>query len=1786
MKKDKYLQIFNYLLEFSKLRSNPVRNIESSDTLYPEKVWFADFPQYDLFDCITFPNYNQDVDYWLKITKPKGEPTPPIFAKLSETLTDWILKESLIDENGTPILKDTILKNGKTISLAEKPEVKAEFQTYLNNKWIEDLEFYNKELETYEVKFAEYEKQSKTYKHLFSIYNKIQQFGEEFELIVGVGLLHFQEDPNSPVICRHILTSKAEITFEFSAKESFVKVSPSNENEIQIETDAILDLFEQFDLADIIEAEKNVAEFLKQKNITDSPFDNQIKEAIQIFADRIRTDGQSKDDLAKSKEIPKKPTVFFAPALLLRKRNTRSFTALYEKIIENITTANDSIDIPSINDIIGYLQNPEDFPSDSENESSGSLNDETIYFPKKYNDEQIEIVEKARRNNKVLVQGPPGTGKSHTIANLICHLLANGKKVLVTAYTKRALEVLKNQLPKDFQNLTVNLLSGDSASIQDLEASVNGINDELSRVANLDNYKKEIRENETELSLLKEQKANTKNEWLKVKEKATRRQNINRIYQGTLSEIAERIEKEVGDFAWFKDEFTDIGKIDLLADIENFNSLARHYENIDWSVFNFIIPEKENLLSLSELIEYRKIANELVQKYSSKGEHITINCEDYPELKKQLQSLLKLFSEIENKALPFKEKLISNYRNNLFIWKDKLSRTANILAELPDEKLKQFERSVEIKYPIDKSLIQLKSDAEFLLQLLSEGKKLRGLLSVFINPLAPANVKQRKYFIQGVQVNGSDCDTEQEFKTVLADIKTKQDFEELKVIWEIEPIGNVKSYSDKAKFYRQLKEDTEGLINLLSEANKVKSQIESISSVIIQDYESANVYSIIEETDYNFLLSQSNAFKAKIVEANSHLSIQNIHPIATRITSTVANIDTEKYEQHLSEIDELISEKEKYNNYKKLQDNLHQHLPILVKEILENTFDFSNLRQIENAIYFKHAFAEIKKSLAEDYETELTVKLSDLDRYEEKLISTIASKKAWLSVLDGLSKNYLLRQHLQAWVQAVKKIGKTGTGIRALKFRKEAQHQMEKCKDSVPCWVMPLYKVAETINPGQGMYDYVIVDEASQLGADAIFLLYISKNIIIVGDDKQTSPEYVGVDANSMTPHINRHLQNIPFANYYGTEFSFFDHAKRFCNGMTVLREHFRCMPEIIEFCNKHFYAPDGKGLYPLKQYAENRIEPLRHEYCQSGYVDGTYQNITNKVEAEAIANKIADLVVDENYKGKSFGVIGLQGNKQATIIESLIIKKIGEVEFKKRGIVCGTSASFQGDERDIMFLSLVTAHNHNRAALTKPEDERRFNVAVSRAKEQVWLFHSVLLEDLSNTNDLRYKLLDHFLNFKPQPIPPQRTFERTLGAQPEPFESWFEVDVYNDVVTNNYRVIPQYKVAKGRYRIDLVVVLSNGIKIAIECDGDKYHGAEQFTNDLMRQKVLERCGWQFFRVRGGEYYSNRKNALEPLWKLLRANNIQKEEPVITKNPGQNGQEEINDVLVETIKSQAKKTGVITKQQIEQPDLFSRYEESSIIFKKEELPQEQATKEENELLKTSWESHMLFWSSVSLPGYKYSEKKNAWWKKKDVRQANIEISKNENILSENKMKTNSNLFSFPEILVFTSGYNVYKVANRGLTSQSQVISQIEFEEGEKPIYFTGTGNYSGYLVVAFQNGKAGKISMTAFQTEQKRKKLKNAFNDESKLIFIEHIEDDIDLVALSSIDKVVLFNTNKINTVESRTTKGVQVMKPKENSFMKKVKRLNQVKLQDAEYYRKDEGLNVVGYYLKQGDEI
>ena len=111
-----------------------------------------------------------------------------------------------------------------------------------------------------------------------------------------------------------------------------------------------------------------------------------------------------------------------------------------------------------------------------------------------------------------------------------------------------------------------------------------------------------------------------------------------------------------------------------------------------------------------------------------------------------------------------------------------------------------------------------------------------------------------------------------------------------------------------------------------------------------------------------------------------------------------------------------------------------------------------------------------------------------------------------------------------------------------------------------------------------------------------------------------------------------------------------------------------------------------------------------------------------------------------------------------------------------------------------------------------------------------------------------------------------------------------------------------------------------------------------------------------------------------------------------------------------------------------------------------------------------------------------------------------------------------------------------------------------------------------------------KIDLSSYATKTNRKKLANAYSDLSPLVNIMHITADLDLVAFSSINKVLVFNSSAVNSKSTRDCQGVQVLKSKKGSIMTAVKPLSQVRLNDPDYYR-TQNIPAVGCYLKSEDE-
>ncbi|MBW5290691.1 MAG: DNA helicase [Candidatus Ruthia sp. Asou_11_S2] len=1384
-----YLQLFKYLKEFAKLRNQVIKNIDSSKQY--DCVWLDTIPNNSIF--FNTVKADSKEDFWLKLKKPK-EPKAPIKSQIQtpEELINWL--ENLHGENIDIVVKTEIEHNEVTLFLDDKPELKEKLSNYIKNQWLDDLlqyqekyQQYQKQKEEHDKQLTEYTKLFKLYQQFFKFYEELKNNSETHELVIAVGLFNYQQNNDTTKYCRHLITQTANI--EYNKATIIVKTSGEN---LEVEDEFILT---EFDSNSIQEAKKNFEQAVvdEQNDDIDLLDIKSANKVVKIFADGVGIE-QYYDQIFKPK-ITNHKSVFYALALNLRKKNTSKLSKAYAEVIKTL----ENQELPKNIKLIDYLlgQNMQD--NENRTSSKTTTETETIYFPHPANQEQEKILDKIKHHDALVVQGPPGTGKSHTIANLICHLLATSNKVLVTAQTKRALEVLKDKLPDEYKSLVVNYWGSDQASKDDLSSSVEAIKNKSENFNYIDKT--------NELDQVKRNIAKDTNKYKEIVRQGTQEIN-NPKYQGMLVDVLEQLKTDEQQFEWYQDKYKDYDD----SNLENqFNEFIKFNETYPSLYFDNVI-NIEKLPTPDELKQY----HQLIEK-----------CGDLSLVEYDIQELKFLINQLPALA---------------------------VLKELDN---------ITITYP-DKDLNILKNHAKVLLKHLTDGNKLQGIGFSVRKHFLSKEIKEKLYFVEGVKVNDSDCDTIEEFEQVIKDVELKQRFDKLKRIYN----ADFENEYEKKMFYQE--------IILLC---KLKS-----------DKYLVGLHAKIDFTKQGWYQNYQNTY--------------------------------DKVEQK--------------NQFKEIRQQLSEKIPNTIEKILSGSV--TTFTDLQDTLYFKHAQNYVQRLPKESTISDLEKSIKHNKIQAQKIITDIGADKAWEYTASKL-KNRTLKTELNLWVKAVSNIGKTESK-RTQKWRKIAKQQMQKCKDVIPCWIMPLQQLADTITPQQEMYDYIIVDEASQLGIDAMLLLYLTKKIIIVGDNQQTAPEYIGVKEEEVQNAIDRYLQDIPHKGYYGTTGSFFDHADAYFDKIT-LREHFRYMPEIIEFSNQLCYAPHT-SLFPLRTYSEKRLVPLKNTFCDTGYVKGKGSGINNKSEVEVIVSKIVKIIKDDKYQNKTIDVIVLQGNAQQDIIHSLLLKKVNSKDYQERKIMVGSPASFQGDERDIIFLSLVTAHNHDRRALTTGKDKRRFNVAASRAKDQLWLFHSVRLEDLTNHNDFRYKLLDYIVNYNTTEfeqrqlisVPNPKPMYGEEPKPPQPFRSWFEVEVYNDIINRGHRVEPAHKVAG--YEIDLVVFCADGTKIAIECDGDYWHGDEQYEKDMQRQEILKRAGWQFFRILYSHYINDKHQATAQLWDVFSNHSIQVETRVKKQDNIQLQEKSTQEEQIKNIESEQLSIFKQGENEATETLFFNLYQSGNYIVSKSE----------------------------------------------------------------------------------------------------------------------------------------------------------------------------------------------------------------------------------------------------------
>lgn len=508
--------------------------------------------------------------------------------------------------------------------------------------------------------------------------------------------------------------------------------------------------------------------------------------------------------------------------------------------------------------------------------------------------------------------------------------------------------------------------------------------------------------------------------------------------------------------------------------------------------------------------------------------------------------------------------------------------------------------------------------------------------------------------------------------------------------------------------------------------------------------------------------------------------------------------------------------------------------------------------------------------LAQDSEdvNALKVRLNVVEDQIRSEVEHLAAERAWGHAVAPDRITGSARANLTQYAQLVSRLGK-GTGKYAAKQRAGIADAMDRCRPSVPVWIMPLYRIAEQIRVEPNLFDVVIVDEASQAGLEASFLQYLAPKIVVIGDDKQVSPSAVGVDQQELRDLATLYLSDDTYKeSWLDPKRSYFDEANMRFGGRITLTEHRRCVPEIIGFSNRIAYEPEGIQLVPVRQFGAERLDPIKVVYLEQAYES---PNKTNPAEAEAIVEQICKCLAEPHYDGATFGVVSLLGKEQAKLIEGKLLDAVSPEEWAARELRCGDASDFQGSERDVMFLSMVKAPEAEKrmGVLTQAQFVQRFNVAASRAKDQMWVYHSMPRESLVNTEDMRFQLLDYCYGVVNRLHNAADGVLATVVAEDvpvPPFDSLFEQRVFNRLVGRGYTVMPQVE-AMG-YRIDMVVTGASG-RLAIECDGDFWHGPEQYQADLARQRDLERCGWKFFRIRESVFYADMPGTLQKLWDTL-----------------------------------------------------------------------------------------------------------------------------------------------------------------------------------------------------------------------------------------------------------------------------------------------------------------------------
>lgn len=1431
-KRGNIIALYQYIAEVVKSIKTEKKDIHNEEWCY----FLEDLPKYSGVTLNYLDNKNNLANQ--KILQVEKLPFLEPLA-IDKELLEWISGDWTDYKSPIKLLSEKIIKENdasKVVNISKKEKEILEKLLKDRKLWVEE------------------QKKIEVVRNLFdTLYNKylvLDRDSDILELVVANGLVKVpNEDIYYPILLK-------KVNFSIDTEKNIISITDASDNDFITQ-----ELYLNF-LAEVENINLDKVFYLEDKivenNIHPISKNDTIKDFFREFIHNLNSRAQFIEDLDK-KNKESVITIEWKPILFIRKKDDGKVEAI-NNIIKDIENGGE---IPEyLSELVGVIG--------SDKRAVEPIPD--ILFTKETNNEQIEIIKSLYSHRAVVVQGPPGTGKTHTIANLLGHFLAEGKNVLITSQTKKALDVLKEKIPTDIQDLCISMLDDDSS---DLGNSVESISEKLGYL-NLENLKNEYEEIENQRNELKEDIKNIKRKIFNIKYQ----ESHPIIYNNesiTLREAGEFLRKNQREL----DRIPGIVSSGVTCPINNENltflksgykkSVSREEEKEIELGLNKV-SDFWTLEEFKEMLENKKeIMSRLDLLLKNKKYHINDNLFYVDD--KMLIDLdkFKNYSGID-KIIPEDLKSIEDWKKDVCIAGTENSGDRKIWLEFIKDIRRLYDLTNMTKDQLFKKEVVYKdidvSTAKKLIIGLKKGIERPGFF--FKHRLR----KARKQISDKVTINNRiletlyDCNVALEY-TTLIELK-----ENTKNTWNILMTGNsLLENSNNKNLYKQLysyADQMEYLLNWYDREKKTflhKIENAGFEKLNINKTEGNPIY--VDEVNqiFDFIPSLEELIaigkialeyrEVDIKRSEYLVKIENIikenSHLGREIKNAILNENIDKYSETLEKL-RVLSEKEVL--YKKYKDLLHNVKDVANSwgEELENGLFNEKIENIYNVWRYKQISQKLKELAEKPY---FNLQADILEKSEElkKLTTDLVTKKTWYNIIKFLEEkdNLAISQALKGWKQTVQKIGK-GTGKNTNIHKKNAKEKMLLCQKVVPAWIMPLNKVFDTLNPVENKFDIVIIDEASQSDISSLILLYMAKKIIIVGDDKQVSPSDVGVNIDKINMFRRKYIKGkVANDDLYGIRASLYSIVSTTFQPIS-LREHFRSVPEIIGYSNKTSY---DNQILPLRDSNSSILKPAIIDYKVNGKRDE--KSKINRVEAETIVSLIEACLAMKEYKNSTFGVISLLGDEQAELIQDLIVKRIPATEIENHKILCGNSASFQGDERDIMFISLVDSSEENKSLRLVGEGvegaiRKRYNVAISRAKDQLWIVHSIDKNNLKE-GDLRKELFEYIDSLK------ENVFDKT--AIENITASDFENEVARHLSEKNYTVKQKWRV--GSYDIDMVAIYDDK-KIAIECDGKTLnHTEEEVIANLEEQEILERCGWEFIRVRASEYFRNPEKAIKDL---------------------------------------------------------------------------------------------------------------------------------------------------------------------------------------------------------------------------------------------------------------------------------------------------------------------------------